>query len=184
MSVIPSIFVAAMSKHWTQKLNNVSSPALCATWDQLAHTFDRQIVAHGTPEGQRWKVLQPATGTGKTQGLAVYCSLLDAADHPGVLIVTRLKTQADGIAADINAMAGKPGTALAYHGDNRVPVTELPLSPVLISLIVPTRSAWTQSTVINRMPLTGVGTTNGTAGGASSWSSMRLSTSSKKLRST
>jgi hypothetical protein len=131
VTVEPDAFVAAMSRHWSDTLHNATSPALQAVWRQLAYTFNRQIAAHGTPEGQRWKVLQPATGTGKSQGLAVYCSMLPAEDHPGVLIVTRLKAQADEIAATINRLTG-PDTALAYHGDNRVAVEELPLAPVLV----------------------------------------------------
>ena len=132
MKVAPSVFAAAMSEHWTSTLGNVSSPALRAVWGQLAHTFNRQIAAHGTPEGQRWKVLQPATGTGKSQGLGVFCSMLPAEDHPGVLIVTRLKTQADDMAKLINDLTGNPGTALAYHGDNRVPVEQLATAAVLV----------------------------------------------------
>jgi hypothetical protein len=132
MSIEPEAFVAAMSRHWSNTLRNVPSPALNAVWNQLAHTFNRQIAAHDSPEGQRWKVLQPATGTGKSQGLAVYCSMLPAQDHPGVLIVTRLKAQADEIAATIDDLTGKPGTALAYHGDNRVPAEQLALAPVLV----------------------------------------------------
>jgi len=65
MTVTPSSFVDAMSNHWTDTLGNSPSPALRATWNQLAHTFNRQIATHGTPDGQRWRVLQPATGTGK-----------------------------------------------------------------------------------------------------------------------
>jgi hypothetical protein len=131
MSVAPAIFVDAMRAHWTTTLANVSSPELEAVWSQMAHTFNRQIAAYGTPEGDRWKVLQPATGTGKSQGLVVYCSTLPAQDHPGVLIVTRLKTQADAIAEDINTLAGHE-VALAYHGDNRVPSGELSKFPVLV----------------------------------------------------
>ena len=66
--VDPTAFVAAMTQHWEATLGNVSSPALQAVWSQMAHTFNRQIDNHGTPEGARWKVLQPATGTGKYDG--------------------------------------------------------------------------------------------------------------------
>src|SRR5690349_19941180 len=106
MTVEPSVYVAAMRRHWTTTLGNVCSPSLEDVWRQMAHTFNRQIATFGTPEGDRWKVLQPETGTGKSQGLAVYCSLLPASDHPGVLIVTRLISQADEIAALVNRLAG------------------------------------------------------------------------------
>jgi hypothetical protein len=131
MTVEPTAFVAAMRAHWSTTLNNVSSPNLEAVWRQMATTFNRQISTFGTPEGDRWKVLQPATGTGKSQGLAVYCSMLADVDHPGVLIVTRLKAQADEIAETINKLAGREIT-IAYHGDNRVPVATLSSFPVLV----------------------------------------------------
>jgi hypothetical protein len=131
MSVAPSVFVSAMRGHWINTLGNVTSPDLEAVWHQIASTFNRQIAAFGTTDADRWRVLQPATGTGKSQGLAVYCSLLPTFDHPGVLIVTRLKTQADEIAATINKLVGNT-VALAYHGDNRVPADTLPTFPVLV----------------------------------------------------
>lgn len=129
--VEPDVFVAAMSDHWQRTLKNVASPALQAVWHQLASTFNRQIATHGTAEGERWKVIQPETGTGKSQGLAVYCSLLSDPSHPGVLIVTRLKAQADEIAATVNRLTGDD-TAVAYHGDNKLPVGTLSKFPVLV----------------------------------------------------
>jgi len=105
MTVNPAHFVGRMNYRWTRDFNNVSSTALHKVWTQLATTFNTKIKAHGTPDGDRWKVLQPETGAGKTQGLAVYCSMLDREDHPGVLIVTRLKSQANALAKDINELA-------------------------------------------------------------------------------
>jgi hypothetical protein len=131
MTVEPTAFTAAMRDHWTTTLTNVSSSNLEAVWHQMAFTFNRQITAFGTPEGKRWKVLQPATGTGKSQGLAVYCSMLPEDDHPGVLIVTKLKTQADELADTINRLASRE-IALAYHGDNRVPTSTFHDFPVLV----------------------------------------------------
>jgi hypothetical protein len=132
MTVEPAAFVAAMSDHWQLALHNVSSPALQAVWQQMAHTFNRQIEAYGTAAADRWKVLQPSTGTGKSQGMAVYCSMLPATNHPGVLIVTRLKAQADEIAATINTLAGNETTAIAFHGDATVSIESLSQSPVVI----------------------------------------------------
>jgi hypothetical protein len=124
-------FTSAMARHWEQDFGNVSSPALCAVWSQMADVFNAQIESHGTGQEDRWQVIQAPTGTGKTQGLAVYCSLLPEVEHPGVLVVTRLKVQADEIAATINKLTGRD-EALAYHGDNRVPVETFKQYPVLI----------------------------------------------------
>src|SRR5262249_25286779 len=69
-------------------------------------------------------------------GLETYCSMLSLMDHPGVLIVTRMKSQADTIAENINKLAVANGinetVALAYHGDVKLPVSTLCFSPVLI----------------------------------------------------
>jgi hypothetical protein len=129
--VPPGTFVGAMSRHWSQTLKNVVSPELQETWAQMAHVFNRQIEQHGTPEGERWKVLQPATGTGKSQGLAVFCSLLPEVEHPGVLVVVRLKVQADELAQTVNTLTGQED-ALAYHTDHKVPLSKLATYPVLV----------------------------------------------------
>lgn len=127
----PSAFATAMSRHWEQDFGNTASPALRSVWSQIADTFNRQVHAHGTSQEERWPVVQAPTGTGKTQGLAVYCSLLPEVDHPGVLIVVRLKIQADEIAQTINRLTGRQD-ALAYHGDNKVPVDTFKEFPVLV----------------------------------------------------
>ena len=33
-------------------------------------------MSRGKPEGETWRILQPPTGTGKTQGLCVYAAML------------------------------------------------------------------------------------------------------------
>ncbi len=131
MTVEPTRFVEAMTGHWQGALRNVPSEALKATWRQMATTFNDQIAACGTPLGQRWKVLQPATGTGKSQGTALYCSMIPEINHPGVLIVTRLKCQADELAETINKLAGKD-IAAAFHSDSERHVASLAFVPVLI----------------------------------------------------
>src|SRR5262245_14161624 len=116
MMVEPARFVAAMSQHWTNTLGNATSPALQAVWPQMADTFNAQIAGADNADAEHWRVLQPATGTGKTQGLAVYASMLLDADHPGVLIVVRLMSQADDVAANVNRLAGCD-IARSYHTD-------------------------------------------------------------------
>ncbi len=138
MTIAPAEFVGAMQDHW-ERLGNVPSDALRAAWLQLAEAFGQHVEAHGDPDrATEWTVLQPATGAGKSQGTAVYCGLLarfeTTATHPGVVIVTRLKADADGMADTINRIAGKAGYALAYHSDAKGPgvLESLRTFPVLV----------------------------------------------------
>jgi len=131
MTVEPEEFVAVMAAHWQGTLQNVPSDNLRAVWRQLCVTFNYQIAAFGTPEGERWKVLQPATGTGKSQGLALYCAMLPEVEHPGVLIVTRLKAQADELAETINKLANRQ-EAVAYHSSAECRASDLAKYPVAI----------------------------------------------------
>ena len=128
--VDPDRFVIRMVQHW-QSLKNVPSPALEGIWRLVAATFNGQIETYGSPQGQRWKVLQPPTGTGKSQGLALYCSMIPESQHPGCLIVTRLITEANLLVKTINELAGRT-CAVAYHSKNRLPVETLRDSPVLV----------------------------------------------------
>ena len=124
-------FVARMTEHWSTTLECVATPKLKAIWAIMADTFSDKIDSHDTDTATEWRVLYPETGTGKTQGLCVYCAMLPEAEHPGVLIVTRMKAQADEIAETINALTGR-ADAVAYHTDNKLPGEELADYPVLI----------------------------------------------------
>lgn len=133
MLVSPTAFVAAMERHWTDTLGNTPSKKLKDVWWQMAMAFGRAILHHDREAGRVWSVLQPPTGTGKSQGLAVYCALLARlARSPrphnpdidprytkptGVLIVTRLITQADELVHTINQQAGFEA-ALARHSQS------------------------------------------------------------------
>ncbi len=137
--ISPPSFVDTMAHHWTTTLGNVASDPLRAAWLQMGTAFGRHIAAHGDPSsGTAWTVLQPATGSGKSQGTAVYCGMLarftTTAEHPGVLIVTRLKVDADTMADTINTLAGRPGYARAYHSDAAGPgvLEQLRSFPVLV----------------------------------------------------
>lgn len=118
----PNDFVTEMQKHWVNKLGNVSSENLRRVWRQIASTFSSHISEHNTADrGQLWKILQPPTGSGKSQGTIVYCSMLSELpkeEHPGVLIVTRLKSEASDMAKAINDLSGKE-VAVAYHTDTK-----------------------------------------------------------------
>lgn len=121
--ISPPGFVERMEQHWTGPLGNVSSGPLRAAWLQMATAFGRHILAHGDPDrGTEWTILQASTGAGKSQGAAVYCAMLaryeTPAEHPGVLIVTRRIEDANEMAANINALAGRQRPyAKAYHSE-------------------------------------------------------------------
>lgn len=117
-------FVNEMERHWTERLGNVSSAALRQVWQQLATAFNDHIADHENPKRRtRWTVLQPPTGSGKSQGTAVYCGLLSRmlpeAEHPGVLIVTRLIADADLVAHEVNTQAGREVAAAFHSGSER-----------------------------------------------------------------
>jgi hypothetical protein len=120
--ISPHSFVEAMTAHWTGPLGNVSSQPLREAWLQMGHAFGKHIMAHGKPDrGTEWTVLQPPTGSGKSQGTAVYCSMLarftNTADHPGVLIVTRQIADANSMAETINQLSNRKDYARAYHSE-------------------------------------------------------------------
>lgn len=130
--ITPEGFAHAMKAHWRDALGNVPSPALTALWETMAKTFNAAIKSDGT----RWSVLQPPTGTGKTQGLSVYAALTAKANHEseqrnGILIVTRMIEQADELKESIDRLAGFE-CAVAKHSENKVSPEEMRKSDVLI----------------------------------------------------
>ena len=131
----PKDFTDEMENYWSERLGNVSSEALRNVWFQLARVFGRYAI--GETHRNEWTVLQPPTGSGKTQGTIVYCSMLTrktGSSHPGALIVTRLKTDADQIAEQINELSGNAKEAFAYHSDtkDKLKITDLENYPVLV----------------------------------------------------
>jgi hypothetical protein len=122
-----------MSKYWEESLGNIPNSALMATWEQMGKAFIEHINGHDDPNREdRWTVLSPPTGTGKSQGIILYCAILsqllkEASQlHPGVLIVTRFIRGANDITADINRISRKYYTepsentsvAVAYHSQS------------------------------------------------------------------
>ena len=131
----PKDFIKEMEKHWTERLGNVSSKALRKVWYQQAEVYGYYAI--GDSHRDEWTVLQPPTGSGKTQGTIVYCSMLSRLTgdlHPGVLIVTRLKADANQIAEKINELSGNMKEAVAYHSDtkDKLNITHLRKYPVLV----------------------------------------------------
>jgi|GEM_PF-1071490 len=114
----PSSFVKLMKDHWTERLGNVSNPALKQLWHSLAQTFGSHIYNHGNPEKAKlWNVLPIPTGGGKTESTVMYCAAMSKYSnekHAGVLIVTRLKSECERLANRINKL-GHRDTAIAFH---------------------------------------------------------------------
>lgn len=129
MTVNPSGFVEAMTNRWQTEYNNTANPALQKSWEQLAVTLNTHITGI---KARRWSVLSPPTGTGKSKGLALYCAMLPQKKHPGVLIVVRMKAEADALAAEINCIAGSD-VAISTHGDNERTQAEHISAPILIA---------------------------------------------------
>lgn len=137
--VSPLDFKSAMNQHWNETLQMPSSPALRSLWEIMGRTFQRSIINTIIGGDTTWQVLQPPTGTGKTQGACVYAALqarenarTDGHKKPvGMMLVTRLTDQADVLAVDINTIAGGK-VAVAYHSKNDVELAECGALPVLV----------------------------------------------------
>lgn len=132
----PSEFVEQMERHWTETLHNVPSEPLRLVWRQLGETLNFHLEFDSNPTMRKtWTILQPPTGSGKTQGTMLYCAMFSRftdEEHPGVLIVTRLKDECDQLAREINSF-GDRETAIAFHSDTKdIGITELWLHPVLV----------------------------------------------------
>jgi co-chaperonin GroES (HSP10) len=128
----PDAFMKEMSDHWTINLKNTASLKLKAMWKGMAETFNQSIQDSAFEGAEQWKVLQPPTGSGKTQGLIVYLSML-AKESPevGALIVVRLKAQADDIVNQINTKVGR-SVAIAKHSGNKVSIVEAEERQILV----------------------------------------------------
>lgn len=135
MTIDPKAFSTRMEQHWTENLGNIANEPLRQTWEQIAKTFNDHIRYHNDPElATKWSVLQPPTGSGKTQSVILYSSLLadlPVNEQPGILIVTRLIKDCDRIAKQINDLAGTE-TAIAYHSESKVKPDNLREYPVLV----------------------------------------------------
>jgi hypothetical protein len=99
--VPPQTFVDRFTQHWTKVFDMPASEPLRKLWRTMANTYQQSIIAASQDQPSRWRVLQPPTGSGKTMGAVVYCSVqaelnASAADGVipvGIMIVTRLKSR-------------------------------------------------------------------------------------------
>jgi hypothetical protein len=136
--VSPEEFVAAMTHRW-HSLGNTSSPKLQQLWCAMATTFARAVTDAETGN-TKWRVLEPPTGTGKTQGLCVYAALTIAknATSPaplGILVVTRTIAQADEIVATIRELLPAPQDehrVRAKHSEAKLNIFQMHGADVLV----------------------------------------------------
>lgn len=136
--VSPQTFVEQMDLHW-KTLGLSSSSALRTLWRIMGDNF--QIAIEETARGVQtpWRILQPPTGTGKTEGTCVYAAMQAGYNSSsentlrpvGILIVTRLKTEADKLRDKINERAGRK-VAVVNHSDSHATPEELQQSDALI----------------------------------------------------
>lgn len=118
--VPPADFTCAMETHWTGTLGNSTSLAFRQLWAVMATTFNEAVEKRDS----LWRVLQPPTGTGKTQGAIVYSALMAQrnAEAPesrtGILMVVRTINQAEEIVEQINVLAGGQ-VAVTRHSENK-----------------------------------------------------------------
>jgi hypothetical protein len=130
----PDTFASAMTVHWENTLGNVPSDKLRSLWSTMAETFGTAITA----QDDVWRVLQPPTGSGKTQGATLYSALVaqknqevPPEDRVGVLIVVRLIEAANDIADSVNRLAGFE-CAVAKHSEASLHVFQAGSADVLV----------------------------------------------------
>lgn len=116
-----------MNSHWKQSLELTGSNALTEGWQQLA-----QAICSRNTDPVRWQVVQLPTGSGKTEALKVLCSMQDVIQHPGALIVTKFREEANKLAEGINKLAGWP-MARPVHQNAPATNDQLAFAPVVIT---------------------------------------------------
>jgi hypothetical protein len=132
-----------MLKHWTtgrpEGLGQHASAALVTLWRIMGENFQLAIVEAASGVQSPWRILQPPTGTGKTQGTCVYAAMQADLNREaegklrpvGILIVTRLKEDADHIRTTINALAGRD-VAVVHHSGSYATSDQLNESDVVV----------------------------------------------------
>lgn len=136
--VSPQAFTNRMDHHWSHRLHLITSPALRTLWGIMAETFRSTIInSINNVVDAPWRILQPPTGSGKTQGACLYAAMQAEANTQGflkpvgVLIVTRLIDQADKMVSEINEHVGR-AVAVSHHSGKPATSQELLDSDILI----------------------------------------------------
>lgn len=137
-------YVERMALHWVTPeaeggLGLCCSIALRSLWRIMCENFIAATRDAATGVQSPWRILQPPTGTGKTEGARIYAAMQADLNHNasgdtkpvGVIIVTRLIEEADRLARDINATVGRR-VAVAHHSNGYVGAEELHASDVVI----------------------------------------------------
>src|SRR4051812_10318383 len=73
--VSPQTFVDRFTLRWTEEFGMPASEPLRKLWRITAGTYQRTIIDAAQAMPNRWRVLQPPTGSGKTTGAVVYAGL-------------------------------------------------------------------------------------------------------------
>jgi hypothetical protein len=136
--VPPQTFVDRFTLRWTEEFGMPASEPLRKLWRTMANIYQQAIIATAQDQPSRWRVLQPPTGSGKTMGAVVYCglqaelnaSVADGVKPVGIMIVTRLKAQADEVVSQINEYVGRQ-VAIADHTDHRATPEQLSNSDIV-----------------------------------------------------
>ena len=131
-------FTEIMDIHWSRNLQLATSPALKDLWGTMASTFRTSIINSITGVVDApWLILQPPTGSGKTEGACVFAVMQAETNAEGllkpvgVLIVTRRIEQADALAKRVNDLAGRV-IAVAHHSKRPATSQEQLDSDILI----------------------------------------------------
>lgn len=110
-------FLRVMRRRWAAHGNVLSWP-LEYTWQQLCYVFNLKYHESDSPERRRlWHVCAAKTGTGKSESTIAYGALLSRDLDAGMLVVVPFIDQANKVAEEINAEAGRV-VAVARHHEN------------------------------------------------------------------
>ncbi len=116
----PDAFAKSMADRWVDVLRLAPpNAALLESWRQLCAEFNAAVGRGRAGTKGKWPVLTPETGTGKTEGTILYCSMLPPT--VGVLVVEELIDEAERVARDINRITGD-GRAIAVHSKVQQPI--------------------------------------------------------------
>ena len=136
--VSPQDFLDRMTDLWSQAPFNMhTTPALLGGWRVMVDYYRSVVLSNlsDTPHKPSFALPLP-TGSGKTEGTCVYAALqadrnVDHLRPLGVMIVTRLITDADKVAAKINTLAGR-SVAVAHHSENKQSASAMAKYDVLV----------------------------------------------------
>jgi hypothetical protein len=120
-----SRFIDRMIRHWTDTLQLPCTSALVESWSLLEEAVD------ACAKQRRWQVVPSPTGAGKTEALIILLATPTITEHPGALVVTKFKCEADKIAQAINISAGAT-IAMSAHTDAKVKWNDMAASPVVV----------------------------------------------------